>query len=113
MLFAKLDRMGVVLEMEEADELPEGFTLINGSYGTPTAVGDFVRNGWSWPASSVDMAFEARQFRTSLLLASDWTQLADTSDIHGETWAPYRLALRDVPQQAGFPIGIVWPDEPV
>jgi len=30
-----------------------------------------------------------------------------------EQWAAYRQALRDVPQQAGAPYNVVWPEPPV
>jgi len=29
-----------------------------------------------------------------------------------DEWKNYRQALRDVPQQAGFPNDIEWPEEP-
>lgn len=31
--------------------------------------------------------------------------------LHGE-WAAYRQALRDLPEQEGFPLNIEWPDAP-
>ena len=27
-------------------------------------------------------------------------------------WAEYRQALRDVPEQEGFPFNVTWPQEP-
>ncbi|MGA0927422.1 MAG: phage tail assembly chaperone, partial [Burkholderiaceae bacterium] len=56
-------------------------------------------------------AQEARQTRDRLLAASDWTQVAD-APVDAAAWATYRQALRDVPQQAGFPETIVWPEQP-
>ena len=55
---------------------------------------------------------DARVERNSLLLESDWTQAKDVPDSVSTKWAPYRQALRDVPQQAGFPENIVWPSKP-
>jgi hypothetical protein len=49
-----------------------------------------------------------RSFR---LKKSDWTQLPD-SPVDSAAWLTYRQALRDVPDQAGFPWDIVWPTEP-
>jgi hypothetical protein len=46
-----------------------------------------------------------------LLLASDWTQVAD-APVDQEAWALYRQALRDVPEQVGFPGVVEWPVEP-
>lgn len=57
------------------------------------------------------IAYERRNF---LLAISDWTQLPDvplTAEKKSE-WATYRQQLRDVPEQAGFPNGIVWPAAP-
>ena len=50
--------------------------------------------------------------RNKLLGATDWTQSADVPQATKDKWAPYRQALRDVPQQAGFPHNIVWPTPP-
>ena len=49
--------------------------------------------------------------RDSLLTASDWTQVAD-APVDQAAWSSYRQALRDIPQQAGFPDNITWPQEP-
>jgi hypothetical protein len=49
-----------------------------------------------------------RQDRNARLAASDWTQLAD-APVDDLAWATYRQALRDVPNQAGFPWNVVWP----
>lgn len=52
-----------------------------------------------------------RQRRDRLLAASDWTQVAD-APVDAAAWATYRQALRDVPQQEGFPDNIEWPEMP-
>jgi hypothetical protein len=54
----------------------------------------------------------ARQQRDTLLTATDWTQVADVPQVTKDKWAPYRQALRDVPQQSGFPWTVNWPDQP-
>lgn len=54
---------------------------------------------------------QARAERNHLLAASDWTQVPD-APVDQAAWAAYRQALRDVPQQAGFPHDITWPEEP-
>lgn len=43
-----------------------------------------------------------------LLQESDWTQLVD-APVDREAWARHRQALRDLPQQEGFPGEVVWP----
>lgn len=62
-------------------------------------------------------ASSVRAQRDSLLLEVDaiagnalrWAALdADTQ----AAWAAYRQALLDVPQQAGFPNDVTWPDKP-
>ena len=64
---------------------------------------------------SVDQAFidarQARMQRNHLLAASDWTQVVD-APVNQSAWAAYRQALRDVPDQAGFPNNITWPEPP-
>ena len=50
--------------------------------------------------------------RNRLLAATDWTQAADVPQAVKDLWAPYRQALRDVPQQAGFPTDVTWPTKP-
>lgn len=57
-------------------------------------------------------AASVRGDRDSRLSACDWTQLAD-SPTDKNLWAAYRRQLRDVPQQAGFPNNVVWPNKPV
>ena len=52
-----------------------------------------------------------RNERNSLLAASDWTQLADAT-VDKAAWAVYRQALRDIPQQAGFPYNVTYPVTP-
>lgn len=54
-------------------------------------------------------ATEVREARDLLIAKSDWTQCADISAAVKAQWVPYRKALRDVPQQAGFPFSVVWP----
>ena len=66
------------------------------------------------PASFVDttqLEADARSQRNRLLSESDWTQVAD-APVDKAAWAAYRQALRDVPQQAGFPVTITWPEKP-
>ena len=56
-------------------------------------------------------AAEVRAERNEKLSASDWTQVAD-APVDQAAWAAYRQALRDVPEQAGFPWSVVWPEKP-
>jgi hypothetical protein len=50
--------------------------------------------------------------RNELLVESDWTQLPDVILANKQDWAVYRQALRDIPQQSGYPFNIIWPVKP-
>jgi len=64
-----------------------------------------------WIPGDVVLARNARTQRDTLLSQSDWTQVPD-APVDQQAWANYRQALRDVPQQAGFPTDINWPTKP-
>lgn len=57
------------------------------------------------------LATAARAERNRLLAECDWTQVQD-APTDKAAWAAYRAAMRDVPQQAGFPVDIQWPEKP-
>lgn len=52
-----------------------------------------------------------RYNRDKMLAASDWTQIPD-APVDAAAWAEYRQALRDVPEQEGFPETVIWPEAP-
>ena len=56
----------------------------------------------------------ARNERNLKLTFTDWTQLPDAplTAEQKAAYATYRQALRDIPEQAGFPDAIEWPEEP-
>ncbi len=62
-----------------------------------------------------DLAKEARDKRDKLLQETDWTQLLDNtlSNELQTQYREYRQALRDIPQQEGFPYNITWPEKPI
>ena len=65
-------------------------------------------------------AAEMRSSRDILLAQSDWVTVKaveeNAKDGLGiqipQVWLDYRQALRDIPDQAGFPNTIIWPTEP-
>jgi len=62
-----------------------------------------------------ELAARVRAKRDGLLRDTDMTQLPD-ADICGdclEAFRGYRQALREVPEQPGFPYEIKWPEKPV
>jgi len=54
--------------------------------------------------------------RLTLLQESDWTDTASAPTRLGQTlyaqWQTYRQALRDIPEQSGYPLNVVWPTPP-
>lgn len=63
-----------------------------------------------------ELSAQARTRRDELLIQSDWTDTVSAQTRLGpvvwQVWMDYRQALRDVPQQAGFPTSIDWPAAP-
>ena len=59
----------------------------------------------------------ARSIQKSLLAASDWTEMPSVQVKKDQTWkdawAEYRTAVRDVDKQETWPLGPVWPVEPI
>tara|TARA_B100000768_G_C11275119_1_gene375546 strand:+ start:1611 stop:1946 length:336 start_codon:yes stop_codon:yes gene_type:complete len=53
---------------------------------------------------------EVRSDRNALLQATDWSAGSDLT--MSELMITYRQALRDLPQQEGFPTDITWPNAP-
>ncbi len=60
--------------------------------------------------AAVILAEDVRLERDRLLRESDWASLPDVPA--SEAWLAYRQALRDVPQQSGFPDDVDWPTPP-
>jgi hypothetical protein len=95
---------------------------------TPTLVdGKWIR-AWSIVDKTAEelakfyanKAAEMRSSRDILLAQSDWVTVKaveeNAKDGLGiqipQVWLDYRQALRDIPDQAGFPNTIIWPTEP-
>jgi len=64
--------------------------------------------------SDADLAAAARAARDRLLDVTDRTQVADTALAAQQViaWRQLRTALRNLPQQPGFPRSITWPTTP-
>lgn len=84
-------------------------------------VPDEVQSGWTFDGTNFlppviepreTVAERIRRARNTLLAETDWSQAVDVPQAIKDKWAPYRQALRDVPQQAGFPDNIQWPNKP-
>lgn len=61
-----------------------------------------------------EFAKSARDSRDTLLAECDWVIVMslEAGRAIPVEWAAYRQALRDLPQQAGFPVTIDWPMKP-
>lgn len=57
-------------------------------------------------------AKQARAQRDRMLTESDFAVLPDAPVSDAQAWKDYRQALRDLPEQAGFPEEITWPTKP-
>jgi len=59
----------------------------------------------------------ARNIQKSLLSASDWTEMPSVQtkkdQAWKDAWAAYRTAVRDADKQQTWPLGPVWPVEPI
>ena len=83
-------------------------TVVTDTDGNFLALAD-IALGDPWP--------QIRAYRDKLLTATDWTQVGDSplDEPAKASWATYRQALRDIPQDqagaAGY-LDIVWPSEP-
>lgn len=62
----------------------------------------------------IRQAKSVRASRDTLLAECDWVAIKafETGIPVSAQWAAYRQALRDLPQQAGFPTTINWPVKP-
>jgi hypothetical protein len=73
---------------------------------------ELAQNAIDREHARVEAIKQLREERNLLLSKSDWTQAGDVPQAPKDKWAAYRQALRDVPQQAGFPDNIQWPVKP-
>lgn len=67
----------------------------------------------SWSEMTVDLLEKnIKNQRNLALVSSDWTQLADVTNVDKQAWSEYRQALRDITSQSGYPTNVVWPTPP-
>lgn len=67
---------------------------------------------YQWVQDTATLAAKIVFERNKLLVNSDWTQLADVPLTNKAEWANYRQELRDIPEQQGYPVNVVWPVAP-
>ena len=84
------------------------------------ALGSYISgnlDGWIAAAAEAErgeVAAAAREARNKLIAETDYLFESDypISKAEKAKWAEYRQALRDVPEQPGFPYEIDWPHKP-
>lgn len=71
--------------------------------------------GASFEKPNEIVAKDSRELRNQLLRKSDWAVLPDAplTEKQKQEWQAYRQALRDIPQQSGFPEFVIVPEVPV
>ncbi len=84
-------------------DVPEGYD--------PIAISHLVVGG-EWVLNDASAFAQLRVERDARLLACDWTQLPDVPDPTRLAWAPYRQALRDLPETTTDPFAPQWPQPP-
>lgn len=99
----------------------DGVEQVNGQWFTKYVAGPIFADTEDETAAEQEAAYRfqldsqqanaVRQQRNRLLAESDFTQLAD-APVDSLGWSTYRQALRDIPNQEGFPWSITWPEQP-
>jgi hypothetical protein len=100
-----------------------GVEQINGKWYTKYILGPVFTDGETTAAEQetaykaqkdAEFAANARTQRDRLLSECDWVVIKslESGQAIPSEWAAYRQALRDLPQQAGFPVTIDWPVKP-
>ena len=87
----------------------DGVEEIDGKWYTKYSVADLDNEAKA--AKDAEQAKSVRQSRDQKLKDSDWTQVAD-APVNKEDWAAYRQALRNLPEQEGFPWTVTYPTQP-
>lgn len=101
------------------DPAPKGEKIVEGEDGVlllePMTLQEQAEAGQITKETAETLqALAVRADRAALLSSTDWTQVSDSplSDDERAIWAAYRQALRDVPEQRGFPWMVEWPKRP-
>lgn len=120
MKYAQITNDGYVISFVESQIEQTDLVLID--YEVPPCPNGgykFNVNTRTWDApteqeQSSSAVIDVNTRRNDLLYQSDWTQIPNnplTAEKQAE-WATYRQELRDIPQQSGYPLNVVWPVAP-
>jgi len=101
---------------------PEVNYTKNVTEGTPILVDGNWKQVWVVTDASAqeiaqrteDQASNVRSSRDQKLVESDWVVIKsmETDVPELDAWKSYRQALRNIPQQSGFPWNVNWPENP-
>ena len=73
-------------------------------------------DGEQWVINIDKLKSDVLNIRLGMLIDSDWTDTLSAVERLGESkyqeWQTYRQALRDIPEQTGFPLNVVYPTLP-
>jgi hypothetical protein len=97
------------IEVDSLDFMPNLIEATEGGIGWSYSRGSFAAPEQT--ASEEELSVSARSRRDVLLRDSDWAVSTD-APTDKAAWQTYRQALRDVPQQEGFPQEVTWPEKP-
>lgn len=117
----------IVLQLSEDEDYIEGEYSGNSNYidsdkqviaipDRPNVYSDFDFTTKQWVVNQNKAIFDILQKRQKLLVASDWTDTLSAKTRLGDAlynqWQTYRQALRDITDQAGYPLNVEWPTAP-
>ena len=98
----------------------DGVEQINGKWFTKYVLGPIFTDNEESTAAEQEAAYKAmkdaeqakivRDARNRKLSETDWRFRSDMTP--SQAWVDYCVALRNVPEQAGFPWSVDWPVEP-
>lgn len=110
--------LGLAKEIDPSEGVTSGWT-----YTAPPGTGCHRWEDGAWvpsvefcssdgAISSEQLSGDVRSERNTRLSLTDWTQGRDVPEATASKWASYRQALRDVTEQATFPLFVEWPTLP-
>ena len=98
----------------------QGVEQINGKWYTKYVLGPIFTDNEESTAAEQEAAYKAmkdaeqaknvRDERTRKLAETDWRFRSDMTP--SQAWIDYCVALRNVPEQVGFPWNVQWPTQP-
>lgn len=86
----------------------DGVEQVNGKWYTKYSVADMDDEAKA--VADANQATSVRDERTRKLTETDWRFRSDLTP--SPAWIDYCQALRDLPEQSGFPWDVTWPTQP-